>query len=145
MNQERSESSSPLRPVYLVTSEDDAAAKDGAAIGRGEVLTGVVVALAVVLMVVIVVGSVRRRRDAARPAEDVALRGMCRRLRLGRAERSALDALASADVEGWPRRVHPVALLVSRGAFETAAAASVREGAVSAAAVNRIRRRAFRG
>ncbi len=131
----------PIAPVYLVTSEADPVGE-----GSASPVSGVTVALLVLVVAVVVAGMVLyQRRVAARmdPA-DLALRQMARRLRLRRADRAALRALAAAGIAGWPTPLHPVALLVSRHAFEAAAAAAPMCCPESVIArIDRIRWRAF--
>lgn len=131
----------PLAPVYLVTGEADPAGEGAASAAPGAAAV-LIVALAVVALGAVVL---YRRRAAERmdPA-DLALRQMARRLRLRRADRAALRALADSGVAGWPTPLHPVALLVSRHAFEAAAAAAPMccpESVTSR--IDRIRWRAF--
>jgi hypothetical protein len=137
----------PIKAVYLVTGEPEPVGT--APSGPDAVAAAGIAVAAAILLAIATIAALRRRRrvhDAMDPA-DLALLALSRRLRLRRSERATLRDLASAPVADWPGDVHPVALLVSRQAFETAAAVACsrqpEQAPAMEAIVVRIRRKAF--
>lgn len=127
----------PIAPVHLVTGrEADPSAHTAADVSPAWTAAA---AVACIAFAAAAAWFIRWSRERVLPAEERAFRRMARGLRLRRRERQIVTQLAAVHAATPP----PVAVLVSREAFDAGAAVARAGGKAAEVELRRIREKVF--